>query len=305
MSGLFEWDIMEMKVSVILATARLGGLDMIFESLAAQSMAQDDFELIIVDDWHERRWRETLQKNPLRFFRHIPPKDTGVSYHNSASFNTGLAMARGELVIHLVDFVWLPRNFLDYHWDFYKEHPGYSLSVYVDRYKYLPIAHPSYPLGIFERWFDREFAEYWFKKENLIYEERKGGMIGIEVPPYKTVRHVFEMPGDKIYMLGDSIPLAVMKELNGWDQIYDSGYGSNDVDIGIRANMIGWKFAVDLAAPILKKLGDKSTAHLLPTIKTEFIRTPEDNYRIFQERIKAIQEGRESVRVPEGKGAWQ
>lgn len=274
---------------------------MLFNSLLEQSMPQGDFELIIIDDWYEKRWIEAVAKYPIRQTLHEPPKDTGVSYHNSASFNTGLAMAQGELVVHLVDFVWLPADFLERHWRFYKEHPGYSLSVYVDRYKYPPIVYPIHDaLGIFEQWFNKDFAEYWFKPENLIYQERKGGTVGPQIVP-----GVFEVPGDKIYMLGDSIPLAIMKELNGWDQCYCGGYGSNDVDLAVRAEIAGWKFAVDMTVPVLNKLGDKSIAHLLPTIKTEFLRTPEDNYRIFQERIKAIQEGRESVQVPKNRGAWE
>lgn len=291
---------MSLKISLVCITARLGSFDMLFESLINQTMPREDFELIVVDDRYQERYRETMIKFPIFGFWHGPPKDTDISYHVSASFNTGLAIARGELVIHLVDFIWLPPDFLERHWSFYKEHPGYSLSVYVDRYKYPPITHPTYPLAIFEQWFDGRFADDWFKPENLIYQERKGGALGAQITP-----GIFEMPGEKIYMLGDSIPLAVMKELGGWDESLDGGYGSADVLLGTCANLIGWKFAVDMAAPTLKKLGDKSMAHLLPTIKTEFIRTPEENYKIFQDRIKAIQEGRDLVRVPAERGAWQ
>ena len=288
-----------MKISLIYETASLGGLDMLWESVRFQTMLSEDFELIIVDDWHKQRQdalADYLQGSDLRC-THIPPKQTGVSYHNSASFNTGLALAMGELVIFLVDFVWLPEDFLEWHWRFYQEHPGYSLSAYVDRYKYPPIVDGK--LTIFDEWFDRAYAEKWLVDGNLIYQERKGGTLNREI-----ARGVYEMSGNRIYMLGDSVPLAVMKELNGWDERYDGGYSCNDLDIGLRANMLGWKFAVDLTAPTLKKLGDKSMAHLLPTIKTEFVRQPEDNYRMFQERIKAINEGREPIAVPDGRGAW-
>ena len=279
---------------------------MFFESIRQQIMPSEDFELIIVDDWISLRREElsgyvqalsVMNKYHL-LTGYVPPKQTGISYHNSAAFNTGLALATGELVIFLVDFVWLPEDFLERHWRFYKEHPGYSLSVYVDRYKYPPIVDGN--LSIFDKWFDRDFAGTWFSDGNLIYQERKGGALDREIG-----RGIYEMPGDKIYMLGDSVPLAVMKELNGWDERYDGGYGSNDLDVGLRANMAGWKFAADLAAPTLKKLGDKSMAHLLPTIKTKFIRQPEDNYRMLQERIKAINEGREPIAVPDGFGAWR
>lgn len=225
-----------------------------------------------------------------------------MSYWNSAGFNTGLALAKGELVIFLVDFIWLPEDFLEHHWEFYENHcyQNFSLSVYVDRYKYPPLYDPPELLCIFPWWFDCKRAKEWFTDENLIYQERKGGTLNRQIEG-----GVFEMPGDKIYMLGDSIPLSVLKELNGWDERYDGGYGSNDLDLGMRVNAVGWKFAVDIAAPTLKKLGDKNTAHLLPTIPTEFIRSPEDNYKILQERVKAINEKRERVAVPDGFGAFR
>ena len=273
---------------------------MLFEFVRQQIMPKGDFELIIVDDWFEQRNKAVVDYRLGDFlhYTHIPPKQTGVSYHNSAGFNSGLALATGELVIFLVDFVWLPDDFLERHWRFYQEHPGYSLSAYVDRYKYPPIVDGK--LSIFDEWFDRIYAEKWLVDGNLIYQERKGGTLDREI-----ARGVHEMPGDRIYMLGDSIPLAVMRELNGWDERYDGGYGSNDLDVGLRANIAGWKFAVDLTAPTLKKLGYKSMTHLLPTVKTEFLRSPEDNYRMFQERIKAINEGREPIAAPNGLGAWR
>src|SRR3990167_1255521 len=237
-----------MKITLIYVTARLGGLDLLFESIRAQTMPPEDFELIIVDDWHENRWREVVAKKPIRWVLHLPPKQTGISYHNSASFNTGLAAARGELVIFLVDFVWLPPDFLECHWSFYKNHPGYSLSVYVDRYKYPPFAAnlnaADNAVSIFEMSFDGNFADSFLIPANLIYQERKGGLLDAPIGD-----GCFEMPGGKIYMLGDSIPLAVMKELNGGDERYDGGDGANDLDVGMRANIAGWKVAVDLAAP--------------------------------------------------------
>jgi hypothetical protein len=269
-------------------------------------MPWEDFELIIVDHFYrERRQGVELLKYADEFpaIKHVSPNLPDCVYANSTGWNMGLRLAEGELVTFIVDFCWLPQDFLERHWSFYKAHPGYSLSVYVDRYKYPPLADMTYPVenmfSIFETKFDVAFAEKFFVAENLIYAERKGGALG-----EKINETCYEMPGDKIYMLGDSVPLEVMKSLNGWDGAFNGGYGSNDVDIGVRAAMLGWKFAVDHSAPTLKKLGDKSMAHLLPTAKTEYTKTPEQNYAIYQERIKAIQEGREPLAVPEGRGAW-
>lgn len=55
---------------------------------------------------------------------------------------------------------------------------------------------------------------------------------------------------------------------------------------------------------IAKKIGTPELSAKIPGVKKPKIRTPEDNYRMYQERIKAIIEGREPIATPEGRGAW-
>lgn len=294
---------MSFPISIIYLTARLGSMDMLFGFVAHQTFP--DFELIIVDHFYEERRQtvELMRRHRFPNIKHVSPNLKSDVYANSAGWNCGLRLAEGELAIHIVDFVWLPPDFLERHWNFYKKNPGHSLSVFVDRYKYPPFGDLSHEerctLSIFQEWFDEGFAERWFVPENLIYQERKGAK-----PEDLVAGNYYEIPGEKIYLLGDSIPLRVMKELNGWDMIYNGGYGSNDIDIGVRANLASWKFVLDPSAPTLKKLGDKSIAHLLPTAPTVYTKSPEENYELFLQRIAAIKEGKESVAVPEGRGAW-
>jgi hypothetical protein len=279
---------------------------MLFASVSEQSLPPD--ELIIVDHFYRERRQavELLNRYApgIPTIKHLAGEDRGGIYANSAGFNIGLREASSELVIFLVDFVWLPRNFLRTHWEFYEAHgrENMSLSVYVDRYKYAPFADPIDPrehiISIFKEPFD---AARFFIPDNLIYAERKGGA---GVPLTEDGRYI-AVPGEKIYMLGDSMPLRVLKELNGWDEIYNGGYSANDVCIGTRANMLGWRFAVDRQAEPLKKLGDKSMAHLLPGAGTRFVKTPEQNFAIYENRMRAIAEGRESIRTPKGRGAWE
>ena len=111
------------------------------------------------------------------------------------------------------------------------------------------------------------------------------------------------MSGEYVYFtLNESIPLGVLKELNGFDERLNGAYGNNDRDLGARANMIGWKFMVNPGS-IVCKLGNRATAHeKLPGLKKGAIRTVEDNYRIVSEKLARIARGEESARTPDGWG---
>jgi len=96
------------------------------------------------------------------------------------------------------------------------------------------------------------------------------------------------------------MPMQTLRDLNGWDERYCGGYGSNDIDLGTRANHIGHRFALNPHVR-LKKLTLSGQAQIPGKMKPK-VRTPEDNYRFFQARRQAITEGKENPRVPEGWG---
>lgn len=127
-----------------------------------------------------------------------------------------------------------------------------------------------------------------------VYRERRGlrGIVHLD----GTV----EIPGDFAYMIGESMPMQTLRDLNGWDERYCGGYGSNDIDLGTRANHIGHRFALNPHVR-LKKLTLSGQAQIPGKMKPK-VRTPEDNYRFFQARRQAITEGKENPRVPEGWG---
>ena len=290
-----------MNVSVVLTTARWGGLDVLFHSMQQQLMS--DFEVILVDEFWEQRhvWASRYFSEARFAFVHVPPRRKCSYYDNALGFNTGIALAKGELVVFLVDYTWVPPEYLQTHWDFYKANPGWSLSCYLDRY---PLPAQKMRRGLeddclltaFEIEFTADAAEGFFSTNEPIYRERRG-LVGIP-----KEGGLVEMPGDVVYLLGESVPLAVLRELNGLDERYDGGYGSNDVDLGTRANHIGWRFGL-YPRPLLKKLTLSNQAQI-PGAAKQRVRQPEDNYKFFEHRRRAITEGKELARVPDGWGAW-
>ena len=287
-----------MDISVILTSARFGGCDVLYDSMARQEF-DGQFEVVIADEFYkEGRGAiiESMGRARMRFrLVHIPPKRECRIYDDSLGVNTALAAASGELAVILADFTWAPPNYLQAHWDFHKANPGWSMSAYLDRYPLPPMK--GEPYSIERDWwsvFKEDFAPSWFDGREPIYRERRG-CVGKVHDDGKV-----EIPGDYIYLLGDSVPLAIVNELGGIDERYIGGYGSNDVDFGMRANKISHKWALNPHVR-LNKLTISGQAQIPGKMKPK-VRTPEDNYHFFRARRQAIIDGRESPRVPEGWG---
>lgn len=296
-----------MKISVICSTVRLGGLDLLFNSLEAQAFLAEDYEIILVDSWYEER-KDPVSKASKRInvnLVHIPPKHNHGYYDDNTGWNTGLAVASGELVMFQVDYSWLAKNCLAAHWGVYVNNRGFTLTGVVDRMPY-PALKPVAELAPEHSWwsvFKTEMtsgvADTFFTLVEPLYRERKGQ--NSDQDPSK----VYELPGDKFYAaLNESIPMKILKELNGWDERQDGGYGSNDILMGMKANLVGHKFMV---APALVnwKFGQPNTAqNWIPGKYKKKVRQPEDNYRFYEDTIQRIKDGKESVRTPLGWGAW-
>ena len=293
-----------MDISVILTTARFGGLDILFSSMLAQEF-DGDFEIIVSDEFYQERnpywlgelFRHSAHRNLKFKFIHLPPKRPCRIYDDSLGVNTALAAASGELVVILADYSWAPANYLQAHWDFHKANPGWSMSCYLDRYPLPPMK--GEPYSIERDWwsvFQEDFNPEWFDAREPIYRERRG-CVGKVHEDGKV-----EIPGDCVYLLGDSVPLAVLKELGGVDERLIGGYSANDICVGMRANILGWKFALNPHIR-LKKL-TLSGQNQIPGKQKPRIRSPEDNYRFVMNKIERIKANIESIKTPSGWGAW-
>ena len=133
------WGIALMKkVSVIVSTARLGGIDVLANSMALQTLPKEDFEIIVIDEWYPKRCKyENLYGLNLRFY----PPDFGLDYYDPCNgCNTGLSYATGDLICYLTDFIWVPSNYLEEHLKTFalgnSRKESWSLSAYTVRYPF-------------------------------------------------------------------------------------------------------------------------------------------------------------------------
>ena len=112
------------KISVFVPINRVGGMDVLFESLKHQSF--QDFELIIGDSLYEFRKDVVAEKAKEYNFpvKHISPinKVFPITDYNNA-INTGLLAAEGDIFYFTSDFSVMPKDTLALHHSFHTQTP--------------------------------------------------------------------------------------------------------------------------------------------------------------------------------------
>lgn len=106
-------------ISVVVPQNRVGGLDVLVSSLKLQTYR--DFELVLVDSLEEYR---ALEDTDVPFpFRHVAPRDNTfprTSYCRSV--NTGIAHARGDVILLSCDYTWFHPDCLATHAELQAKH---------------------------------------------------------------------------------------------------------------------------------------------------------------------------------------
>jgi glycosyltransferase involved in cell wall biosynthesis len=293
-----------MKISIIVTTVRLGGLDVLVDGLDNQTFK--DWELVLVDDYYPQRKEVLISKwldrgLSLNQLKYIPPRKILNYYDACNACNTALEHVTGELVVQFTDYLWPSPTCLEKHWDIYTRFPGHSMMGYIDRYPFpqakdLEGKEEDLYYSTFKNEWSINIAIPYFNNVMPLYQERKGHYVGEELE-----EGLYELTGSLFYFgLNESIPLAILDELNGWDERYDGARGSADVDIGIRANMLGHKFITNLNA-LNYKFGTNATSRAIPGFKKETSRSSEDNLELLKAKIKRAEEG-EDIVTPDGFG---
>lgn len=108
-------------VSLIIPTMRVGGLDFLMDSLARQSFA--DFELVLVDAFHDRRRDIVAKEARDRFLavRHVGLNPSPFPICSFSTYsNAGIAASTGEVLLFMVDYSRLPVDLIERHARFHK-----------------------------------------------------------------------------------------------------------------------------------------------------------------------------------------
>lgn len=209
-----------MKITVLTATYRQGNL-LQLQSDALSKQTFDDFEWVIVDDWHNNRKFKPDTEFPTKW---LPPRGGTKPYFAAASaWNTGFIVAEGELVYLMNDYIIMnDPTVLQRHWDLYQQYgPKVIISGPIDGTRGSgPIEKREGPLSL--------------------------GDDVTELTDYEYVR--------RWYWAGrnDSMPLAEAIAVNGFAECLDGDYGGQDVEIAVRMMNNGCRYIIDRRVPVFE-----------------------------------------------------
>ena len=239
------------KASIITVTNRIGGLDVLFESLARQT--RKDFELILVDALYPYRADLVAAKAKGYSFpvQHIEPVPNQFPRaEQSKSFNAALEHVRSPLVVYECDYTWLGEDTVEAHLDFQARHPGCCWMgdfFYVDLPPHATLEYgtPSNPSDDETHWMV-ETTQVALRYASDLKSGRLSHLLWsiFDDPPkppfavnYRHEKKELEQyDGDWNYwsFKNESLPTEFLLQVNGHDESYDGAHSKNDSELAYR-----------------------------------------------------------------------
>ncbi len=236
-----------MKISVILPTNRPSGPMYGLHGLSKQTFPQEDFELIIVDDYPEDRSTLIVDTSKLLGLENVLALKSKPHYWRSNRLisnarNTALIHAKGELVVFLDDYCWIRPRWLDKHWETYKKSP-YTMVGAMRAVEYTPNVYDGLDrLPTPE--ISAEDSEQTINGMDWVTEKQKERRRELSVygaTDTRGVQDVRNCGGGWFYSCNAAAPLRKLVEVNGFDEEYDLT-SEEDIDLGLRLTRVKCKF---------------------------------------------------------------
>ena len=243
------------KVTVSVGSSRPGGIDILMKSLAAQTY--QDFEVVFVDGRYHKRHAQVLDyakkvglKQPLY---HVPNQRYNGSWPaNCSGVNTGFMLADGEIVIMLLDYAYMPPDWIENHLKFHTKPrlvlsphkyapmpPTVSKNGYEPKRFVWPLPYDPNTVGELRREILNQFEQY---DEISIFKEGEFDPSWCDkykpYDPPNTDPKVSQAEGPIHYTWmhtkNESFPRDTVLSIGGLDEHYDFGKGPGDHEIGFR-----------------------------------------------------------------------
>lgn len=244
-------------ISIICPTMRVGGLDVLFDSLRAQTFT--DFELVLVDGLRPLRAEIVTEEARNRFLRvvHVEPEPNPfprAAY--CACANAGLRAASGEVALFVVDYTHLPPGAVAKHAEFHRR---------ADRHQGLMLPHRYVHLEV-DKHFPRYGADEVEMYVNDLLHLKKFiwsiGRVQLDVPaqPHRVHDGTLAQPDadpklraskgpvDPLWFhaKNESVRLDVALETGGFCEELDGSHGWQDSEFADRLSLAhGVKWYVD------------------------------------------------------------
>lgn len=227
-----------MKVSVVYATARPGGLDILQACMRAQT--HTDLEVIIVDELTERRkmvQSGTFLGNTSPPFIAIdpPPKKPGTHWNLSASLNTGCRVASGDLIVLLQDYIWVPEEGIERFVNRMYQEGQMNIITGVGHQYTLPskIDNPLGLYSVWNAWPGEPCGEYTF----IDPRHAKTGF-SLTIPVEWEANW-------------SCFPKQAWLDVGGFDEDFDAGWGYDNVNFAERCQLAGYHIWLDTYNEVL------------------------------------------------------
>ncbi len=247
-------------ISVIVPQNRIGGLDVLADSLLRQT--HQDFELILVDCIHPYRSHLSFPLG-LKVTRLDPGSDAEFHPNYMRSLNMAIEHARGDTVLFLPDFAWVHPDCLAAHAEAQKRTPGPVCLDYD--YRVMPPTKPGLPNYRETVSGTRATAEEYSRETNENAKRYRADLdagrlddfmwsIFAEPLTEESVRalkieHRHRPSGANLAtdwnwcsLKNESVPTELLLDMNGFEEEYDASHGWQDSSFSyrLRARGIRW-----------------------------------------------------------------
>lgn len=283
-------------VSLIIPTMRVGGLDILFDSLKAQEFT--DFELVLVDGLYERRKDIVSREAKDRFLavRHVGI--TPNPFPNCAFClyaNAGIAASTGEVLLFMVDYSRLPPDLIRKHAEFHKADKTGRAGM-MGPHRYIGLDTDGFPAYGHEPSGTDRYEEDVRSGRLNPFMLSIGRVVDEPAPPHLAdggaiVPHDADPklrlpagPVDACYFhaKNESVHRDRVLEIDGWDTDLDGAHLYQDSDFADRLSAkAGVKWTLDPTAVV----DIANPRHVFPFARRS--RPHEDNFKIWQAKKAA------------------
>ena len=234
-------------ISVCVPTMRVGGLDVLFAGLINQTFR--DFELVLSDAlWSRRRDLVAQKAAELELtVTHVEPFDNPFPISAFCRYaNTALHYARGELILFITDYTWLPPESLKTHAHVFLSYGPRLALLCPHRYVQHPSLAPDFP-SYAQADADRYATDcargdldlhLWsiFVRPMKPNDEPRALPIDDATGPDPKLAfpQAGIIPSYFFHAKHESIPAQAVFKVNGWNEALDGTHGWQDTDLAER-----------------------------------------------------------------------
>lgn len=297
------------SVAVVMATCRLGGMDVVFPALSAQTF--QDFEVVLVDYWYEER--KTALRDYLgrigfdRPLLHRPPETKRIPY-GCAAYNLAFSETSADLICILSDFSQAPPGYVRAHRQTYLAFEGKAALIGgLVKIPAPPLRNHITPetacISVFERpWRPHRDAllpqlDAGRQRESAIQLPQE---VAGSLPPEAGTAGWGETSWASFYATQhNSLPRWALVATNGFDQDYDGGFGGADLELGVRCMLAGLRFVTHLDSDLMVEVNHHTFPPHLNFTDAPDLHT-DRNQRMMEERIPRLFDEGGPVRAENG-----